>query len=76
MRRTTMIALAIASPLALAACHGQTGPASSGLGSSAPNAVSSAAGGDAGGGDNRFTREQVTPGTPAGANLGLRSPQP
>lgn len=76
MRRTAMIALLIASPLALAGCNGRSGPAASGLSSSAPNAVSDAAGGTTGGGDNKFTKAQVTPGTPAGANLGLTSPQP
>lgn len=69
MQRTSMLILAGAA-LAVSGCaywH-PTGKPASGISSSAPDAVESAAGGHTGGGANQFTPAQVTPGTPAGAN--------
>lgn len=68
MIRTAFIAAAIGTSFALAACGPVTGKPASGISSSAPDAVESAAGGNTGGGANKFTPAEVTPGTPAGAN--------
>ena len=60
----------------VSACANVTGKPASGVSSSAPNAVSSAASGTTGGGANAFTGPQVSPGSPAGANAGLTGPTP
>ena len=76
MRRAALLALLAGTAFGLAACGRPTGPAASGASSSSPSAVSEAAGGTTGGGANAFTKEQITPGTPAGQNLNLQQPQP
>ncbi len=75
MKQTTLLTLLTATALGLSACGQPTGKPVSGINSSAPNAVSSAAGGTTGGGENAFTKQQISPGTPAGQNLNL-VPQP
>lgn len=75
MKRTALLVLLTGTALGLSACGRPTGKPVSGINSSAPNAVSSAAGGTTGGGANAFTKEQISPGTPAGQNLNLQ-PQP
>jgi hypothetical protein len=63
------LALLIGSVFALSAC----GPPASGITSSAPEAVKSAASGSTGGGANQFTPAQISPGSPAGANINLQA---
>jgi hypothetical protein len=65
MLRIGVWVVLIGAGLGLAACGRATGPAASGISSSAPNAVESAASGETGGGANKFTPAQVTPGSPA-----------
>ena len=65
MRKVGLLVLAMGFGLGLTACGRPTGPPASGIASSAPEAVESAAGGATGGGANKFTPAQVTPGTPA-----------
>ena len=75
MKRAALLALLAGAAAGLSACGRPTGKPVSGINSSAPNAVSSAAGGTTGGGENAFTKQQLSPGTPAGQNLNLQ-PQP
>ena len=68
--------LVVGAAFGLAACSHPTGKPASGVSSSAPNAVSSAASGTTGGGANAFTGPQVSPGSPAGANAGMTGSTP
>ena len=70
MKKSGLAALLVAAALGLSACNGMMGKPASGVSSSAPNAVSSAASGTTGGGANAFTNQQVTPGSPAGGTGG------
>jgi hypothetical protein len=72
MHRLALSGFVVAVGLGLSGCaywH-PTGKPASGISSSAPDAVQSAAGGATGGGANAFTKEQISPGSPAGANQG------
>lgn len=74
MARSGLLALLMGAALVLSGCaywH-PTGKAVSGINSSSPNAVQSAASGSTGGGENQFTHAQISPGSPAGANLNLQ----
>ena len=76
MRKSGLLVLVVGAAFGLSACGHQTGKAASGINSSSPKAVSEAASGTTGGGANAFTKEQVSPGSPAGANMGLTGPTP
>jgi hypothetical protein len=75
MQRAGLLALLMGAALGLSACAYVTGKPISGINSSAPEAVKSAASGATGGGSNQFTHAQISPGSPAGANINLQ-PQP
>ena len=76
MNKSGLWMLAVGAAFGLSACAATTGKPASGVSSSAPNAVSSAASGTTGGGANAFTGPQVSPGSPAGANSGLTGATP
>ncbi len=65
MRYARQLTAAVLTGLTLTACGAVTGPPASGISSSAPDAVQSAASGATGGGANKFTPAQVSPGSPA-----------
>ena len=76
MKNLGLLVLMAGAALGLSACNSMMGKPASGVSSSAPNAVSSAASGTTGGGANAFTGPQVSPGSPAGANSGLSGATP
>ena len=76
MKKSGLVTLLVTAAFGLSACGNMTGKPASGVSSSAPNAVSSAASGTTGGGANAFTGPQVSPGSPAGANAGMTGATP